>query len=119
MAKKDYSALVANVMNPSTSDNTVAIPNTVSTTEPVSTIEPEPKAKVVEKEKTSVKKDKVFSAIIDEELLEKMRYIAKSNDISFKSVIEASFKKSIASFEEKNGAIILPKRESGRADELF
>ena len=113
MAKKDYSALVANVMNPSVSDNTVASPN------PVSTIEPEPKAKVVEKEKTSVKKDKVFSAIIDEELLEKMRYIAKSNDISFKSVIEASFKKSIASFEEKNGAIILPKRESGRADELF
>lgn len=113
MAKKDYSALVANVMNPSVSDNTVATLNTVST------IEPEPKAKVVEKEKTSVKKDKVFSAIIDEELLEKMRYIAKSNDISFKSVIEASFKKSIASFEEKNGAIILPKRESGRADELF
>jgi len=113
MAKKDYSALVANVMNPSVSDNTVASPN------PVSTIEPEPKAKVVEKEKVPVKKDKVFSAIIDEELLEKMRYIAKSNDISFKSVIEASFKKSIASFEEKNGAIILPKRESGRADELF
>lgn len=113
MAKKDYSALVANVMNPSVSDNPVASPN------PVSTIEPEPKAKVVEKEKVPVKKDKVFSAIIDEELLEKMRYIAKSNDISFKSVIEASFKKSIASFEEKNGAIILPKRESGRADELF
>lgn len=113
MAKKDYSALVANVMNPSVSDNTVASPN------PVSTTEPEPKAKVVEKEKVPVKKDKVFSAIIDEELLEKMRYIAKSNDISFKSVIEASFKKSIASFEEKNGAIILPKRESGRADELF
>lgn len=115
MAKKDYASLVAGVMNPNASNNTV--PSPVSTNEPeVKVVEKEVE---VVKEKTPAKKDKVFSAIIDEELLEKMRFIAKSNDVSFKSVIEASFKKSIASFEEKKGAIILPKKELESVDELF
>ncbi|MCQ2199868.1 MAG: hypothetical protein MJZ19_09155 [Paludibacteraceae bacterium] len=109
MAKKDYGALVANVMQ-----QTVA--NNVST--PAVT-KPEPKLVEQPVVKPASKKDKVFTAIIDEELLEKMRYIAKSNNLSFKAVIEASFKKSISSFEEKNGTIVVAKKESGRAEDLF
>ncbi|MCQ2969513.1 MAG: hypothetical protein MJ191_05275 [Clostridium sp.] len=117
MAKKDYSALVANVMQPSTPNNVV--PTQTPTVENDIEKEAEVEVRTIKTEKTQSKKDKVFSAIIDEELLEKMRYIAKNNNLSFKAVIEASFKKSITSFEEKNGTIIIHKKEWSSAEDLF
>lgn len=113
MAKKDYSALVANVMQSNVSNN-------AQNTTPVANPEPQEKeVPQMHQEKPASKKDKVFTAIIDEELLEKMRHIAKTNNLSFKAVIEASFKKSISSFEEKNGPIVVSKKQSGRAEDLF
>lgn len=60
-----------------------------------------------------------FTVICAEELVQKIRFIAREEDFSIREVIEKSFSKTIASYESKRGKKIVIKNKKKDIDSVL
>ena len=64
-------------------------------------------------------KKEMISTTVDVEVMNKVRAIAKKEDLSITSLIEVGLRKTIKEYEEKNGPIRVRQPKKKNVDDLF